>query len=68
MKNSKWAISASARDWECDWEGSELFHLRYFKSLSLSDKLRAVESMGEVADLLMRKARERRKPPPSRTG
>ena len=68
MKSSKWVIPESARDWECDWKGSELFHLRYFRSFSLSEKLRAVESMGEVADLLSRKAGKRRKHPPSRTG
>jgi hypothetical protein len=67
MKNNKWIIPESASDWECDWNGSELFHLRYFKSLSLSEKMRAVESMGEIADLLARKARERRKSPPPRT-
>jgi len=64
MKNNKWAIPESASDWECDWNGSELFHLRYFKALSLTEKLQAVESMGEIADLLTRKARERRKLPP----
>jgi hypothetical protein len=67
MKNNKWAIPESASDWECDWNGSELFHLRYFKALSLTEKLQAVESMGEIADLLTRKARERRKPSPSHT-
>lgn len=64
MKESKWTIPESARDWECDWEGSELFHLRYFKALSLSEKMRAVESMEEIANLLSRKAEERRTLPP----
>jgi hypothetical protein len=44
---SNWQISAGAEDWECDWEGSERFQLRYFRSLPLRAKLQALEEMAE---------------------
>jgi hypothetical protein len=62
MKKNEWRIPLSAPGWECDWEGSERFHLRHFKTLSLYQKLGAIESMADVVDFLNRKARVRKGP------
>lgn len=56
-----WKIREGSPDWECDWKANELFHLRYFRALSVSDKLRAVENMCETADYFRRKAEERKR-------
>jgi hypothetical protein len=57
MSNAEiWRIPAEARDWECDWEGDELFHLRYFRALSLPEKIRAVEGMEQVAAYFARRS------------
>ncbi len=56
-KGADWMIAPSTPDWECDWKGSRRFHLRYFRSLSLEEKLRAVESMAQVAEFLLGRAR-----------
>lgn len=46
---SPWRIPAGSPDWECGWEADALFHLRYFRALSLPERIRAVEEMEEVA-------------------
>ena len=55
-----WSIREDAADWECDWEGSTRFQLRYFRALSITDKLRAVEEMRDLADYFKAKAEARR--------
>lgn len=62
MTRNDWTIRESAEDWECDWKGDELFHLRHFRSLSTTEKIKAVEEMCRVADALKdagRRARQR---------
>lgn len=54
-----WKIADPAAPWDCDWEGSERFHLRTFRALSFSDKVRAVEHMCEVAGYFARRAHAR---------
>lgn len=49
---SRWRIPSDAPDWECTWADDELFHLRYFRALSLQEKIRAVEQMERVAEFL----------------
>lgn len=55
-----WTIRETQADWECDWQGSRRFQLRYFKSLSLTEKVKAVERMCKTATYFARKAAERR--------
>lgn len=52
-----WKIPEGATDWECDWASSERFRLRYFKALSMTEKVKAVEDMCRIADLLKAKRR-----------
>jgi len=47
---SPWKIPPGAADWECDWRGDQLFHLRLFRSFPLAEKIRAVEEMAQVAE------------------
>lgn len=47
---SPWKIPPDAADWECDWRGDQLFHLRHFRSFTLAEKIRAVEEMTQVAE------------------
>lgn len=47
---SPWKIPPGAVDWECDWRGDQLFHLRLFRSFPLAEKIRAVEEMTQVAE------------------
>jgi len=47
-----WQIDKSASDWECDREGEERFHLRYFRSMSMEKKILAVEEMCAITDAL----------------
>lgn len=54
-----WKITERDADWECDWEGSVRFQLRYFKALSFTEKVRAIEGMCETVDYFVRKARAR---------
>jgi predicted nucleotidyltransferase len=54
-------IAEHATDWECDWEGSKRFHLRYFRALSFTEKVRAVENMGQMAVYFRSKAKTRRR-------
>jgi len=49
MTNDPWVIRKSAKDWQCGWDDDKRFHLRYFKSLSMTDKIRAVEEMCKTA-------------------
>lgn len=58
--NSDWKIREDAPSWECDWQGSARFQLRYFRSLSITDKLRAVENMCKTAAYFKEKAQARR--------
>ena len=47
---SPWKIPPDVADWECDWRGDQLFHLRHFRSFSLAEKILAVEEMTQVAE------------------
>jgi hypothetical protein len=58
---SPWKIPAGTTDWECDWRGDLLFHLRLFRSFSLAEKIQAVEEMTQVA-AYFRKTENRDKP------
>jgi hypothetical protein len=62
-----WKIREDSPDWECDREGSELFQLRYFRSLSSTEKFRAVEDMCEAVEYFKRKAEIRRQSGQERT-
>jgi hypothetical protein len=62
-----WKIGRNAADWECDWKGDARFHLRLFRSLSITEKLKAVENMCETAEFFRRKAENRRRSEPMRT-
>lgn len=55
----RWLIPAEAADWECGWEGDALFHMRYFRALSLPERIRAVEEMEDVAGYFARAALRR---------
>jgi len=50
-----WKIPPDAADWECDWRGDRLFHLRYFRAFPLAEKIRAVEEMTQVAEHFRKK-------------
>lgn len=50
--NKVWQIDKSATDWECDPQGEELFHLRYFRALPMEKKIQAVEEMCALAEAL----------------
>ncbi len=52
MSSNPWVIKETAKDWQCGWKEDKRFHLRYFKALSMSDKLRAVEEMCKTATAL----------------
>jgi hypothetical protein len=60
MTKSRWEIAKSADNWECGWEENRRFQLRYFRALSITDKLRAVEEMAEIVEFFSQRARERR--------
>jgi len=57
--DSPWRIPPDAADWECDWRGDQLFHLRYFRALPLAEKIKAVEEMERVAALFAARRLER---------
>lgn len=59
-----WTIREAHANWECDWEGSRRFQLRYFKALSLTEKVLAVERMGKTAAYFAQKAAHRRRKRP----
>jgi hypothetical protein len=52
MTEITWRISADAEDWECDWESAKRFQLRYFRSLPMAEKIRAIEELERVARAL----------------
>jgi len=58
--NPDWTIREAQANWECDWEGSQRFQLRYFKSLSLTEKVKAVENMCRTHSFFQQRARQRR--------
>jgi hypothetical protein len=63
MTKADWTIKEASGDWECDWEGDERFHHRHFRSLSMTEKIKAVEEMCKTADALKaagRKAKRKR--------
>lgn len=53
-----WRISADADDWECSWESSRRFQIRYWASLPLRAKLEAIEEMGDISESLSGHFRE----------
>jgi len=55
MKKPDWTIDPSSENWECSWQESERFNLRYFKSLSTTEKLKAVEDMCAMVDYFAKK-------------
>ena len=60
-----WTIKDAQANWECDWEGSQRFQLRYFRSLSLTEKILAVEQMCKTARYFAEKAARRRAKAPT---
>ena len=48
MTIEPWKIAEDAADWQCDWISAKRFQLRYFRSLPMVDKLRAVEAMQKL--------------------
>jgi hypothetical protein len=54
MSDLTWRIPADAEDWECDWESAKRFQLRYFRSLPLAEKIRAIEELERIARELQR--------------
>jgi hypothetical protein len=55
MTIDDWKIPADAEDWQCDWESARRFQVRYFRSLPMIEKLRAVEAMCRLAAALQRR-------------
>ena len=63
MTTERWKIAVDAEDWQCDWESAKRFQLRYFRSLPMIEKFRAVEEMCRLARILgERRAGKRAKP------
>jgi hypothetical protein len=54
MSDLTWRIPADAEDWECDWESAKRFQLRYFRSLPMAEKIRAIEELERVVRALQR--------------
>ena len=46
-----WRIREADADWDCDWSGSERFHIRCFKALPMQEKLEAVEEMCRFVEM-----------------
>lgn len=59
MNPDDWKIPADAENWECDWESSRRFQMRYFRALPMADKIRAIEEMERIARLLQEQRRMR---------
>jgi hypothetical protein len=55
-----WTIRDPKADWQCDWKGSARFQLRYFKSLTLAEKVKAVENMCRTHTYFQQRASQRR--------
>ena len=53
-----WRIPLDAEDWQCDWESSRRFQIRYWASLPLRAKLEAIEEMGDLAEHFSSRIRE----------
>ena len=66
MTRENWKIAEGAEDWQCDWVSSKRFQLRYFRSLPMVDKFRAVEEMCRLARALRRNDESRDDPGPER--
>jgi hypothetical protein len=65
MTHENWKITEDAEDWQCDWASSKRFQLRYFRSLPMVDKIRAVEAMCRLARALSRNGKPRDDPGPA---
>lgn len=65
--NPDWTIRDPKADWQCDWQGGARFQLRYFKSLSLGEKIKAVENMCRTHAYFQEKASRRRAAKASRS-
>lgn len=57
MSEVNWRIPADAEDWECDGESAKRFQLRYFRSLPMAEKIRAIEELERIARALIRTGR-----------
>jgi hypothetical protein len=57
MSDVTWRLPADAKDWECDWESAKRFQLRYFRSLPMAEKIRAIEELKRIARALQRPGR-----------
>jgi hypothetical protein len=60
MRND-WRIAETEANWECDWESSRRFQLRYFKSLPFVEKCKAVENMCKAALYFQGRRKDRRR-------
>ena len=49
-----WKIPEGSDDWQADWKSSRRFQLQYWASLSLREKLMAIEEMGDLAERFQR--------------
>ncbi|HZS55650.1 MAG TPA: hypothetical protein VFA65_14710 [Bryobacteraceae bacterium] len=54
-----WRIPLDAEDWQCDWESSRRFQIRYWASLPLRDKIAAIEEMEEFGRAMIERRRQR---------
>jgi hypothetical protein len=54
MSEIDWRIPADAEDWECDWESAKRFQMRYFRSLPMAEKVRAIEELERIARALQK--------------
>jgi hypothetical protein len=62
MNPNKWSVRESPGSNDArGWEEDERFHLRYFRALSMTEKIRAVEEMCRTAEALSRNAPARRR-------
>ena len=52
MTKDRWTLKEPPDDGKRGWEADELLHLRYFRSLSMTEKIRAVEEMCRTAEAL----------------
>lgn len=59
-----WRIRETDADWDCDWNGSERFHIRCFKALPMQEKLEAVEEMCRFVEMFRGSASRSTDPSP----
>jgi hypothetical protein len=64
MTSERWRIAEDAENWQCDWESAKRFQLRYFRSLTMIEKFRAVEEMCRLARILAERRAGKRAIPP----